>query len=100
MATLDTAFALTQADDLPMAVGQYLKFDMARPLDELLHVELAVAEGSGCFRACLLVQAGKVRFFAYDAHATAPATGLCLENDGITHAPCPLNGLVFAADYA
>jgi hypothetical protein len=45
MAPLDAALALTQAHHVAVLVGQHLKLDVARPLDELLHVEIAVAEG-------------------------------------------------------
>ena len=45
MAALDAAFALAQADHVAVLVGQHLELDVARALDELLHVEIAVAEG-------------------------------------------------------
>ncbi len=45
MAALDAALALAQADHVAVLVGQHLELDVARALDELLHVEIAVAEG-------------------------------------------------------
>ena len=45
MTALDRALALAQADHVAMLVGQNLKLDVPRLLDELLHVEIAVAEG-------------------------------------------------------
>ena len=45
MAALDGALAFAQADHVAVLVGEHLEFDVPRPLDELLHVEVAVAEG-------------------------------------------------------
>ncbi len=50
MAALDAALALAQAHHVAVLVGQYLELDVARALDELLHVEIAVAEGRRGFR--------------------------------------------------
>ncbi len=47
VAALDGAFALKERDDVAVLVGENLKLDVAGLLDELLHVELAVAEGVG-----------------------------------------------------
>ena len=44
--------ALAQNFDVAMVVGEYLEFDMARILDQLLHVQVAAGErgGSLCLR--------------------------------------------------
>ncbi len=47
MAALDGALALEERGHVAVLVGQHLELDVARLLDELLHVELAVAEGVG-----------------------------------------------------
>ena len=47
MAALDGALALKERDHVAVFVGENLELDVARLLDELLHVELAVAEGVG-----------------------------------------------------
>ncbi len=44
MAALDGAFALKESGDVAVLIGQHLELDVAGLLDELLHVELAVAE--------------------------------------------------------
>ena len=49
MAALDGAFALAEGHDVAVFVSQYLELDVARLLNELLHVEVAVAEGVGGF---------------------------------------------------
>ena len=50
VAALDAAFAFTQADDIAILVAQYLELDVARPLDELLHVEVTVPESRRSLR--------------------------------------------------
>ena len=50
MAALNAALTLAQADDIAVCVAQNLELDVARPFDILLHVQIAVAEGSRGFR--------------------------------------------------
>ena len=45
VAALHGAVALAQVDDVAVAVRQHLELDVPRPLQELLHVDLVVAEG-------------------------------------------------------
>ncbi len=52
VAALDGAFALEERNHVAMFVGQNLELDVARLLDELLHVEFAVAEGVGSLGKC------------------------------------------------
>ena len=47
MAPLDRALALEEVDDVAVGVGEDLHFDVARPLDEPLDVQRAVAERRG-----------------------------------------------------
>ena len=56
MTALDGALALAQADHIAVLVGQHLELDVPRTLDELLHVEIAVAEGRRRFRLRCLEQ--------------------------------------------
>src|SRR6266481_10027631 len=72
---LNAAFALAQADHVAMGVSQHLKFNMARALNELLHVKIAVAEGCGSFRLGRVEQRLKFRFAADHAHAAPAAAG-------------------------
>ena len=44
MAALDRALALEQVDDVAVVVGEDLDLDVARPLDQPLDVQRAVAE--------------------------------------------------------
>ncbi len=45
VAALDGAIALADMDDLAVAVGQDLEFDVVRILDQLFEIERAVVEG-------------------------------------------------------
>ncbi len=49
MAALNGALALEEGNHFAVLVGQDLELNVARLLNELLHVELAVAEGVCCF---------------------------------------------------
>ena len=62
MAALDAAFALAQAHHVAVLVGQHLELDVARALDELLHVEIAVAERRRRFRLRRVEQVGQLLF--------------------------------------
>ena len=46
MPPLNRALAFAQADHVAVFIGQYLKLNMPGVLDVLLHVEVAIAEGS------------------------------------------------------
>ena len=50
VAALHRAVALAQVDDVAVSVGEHLDLDVARPLEELLHVDLVVAEGGAAPR--------------------------------------------------
>ena len=50
---LDGALALAEGEDVAVLVGEDLELDVARALDELFHVEVAVAEGAAAsLEAC------------------------------------------------
>ena len=51
MAALDGAFALAQNLDVAVLVGQHLELDVARRLDELLHVDVGRREGGSALPA-------------------------------------------------
>ena len=83
MAALDGALALKERGYVAVLVGENLELDVARVLDELLHVELAVAECVGGFGVSGVEEVGQLFGRADDAHAAATAAGLGLEDDGI-----------------
>ncbi len=83
MAALDGALALEERGDVAVLVGQHLELDVARLLDELLHVEFAVAEGVGGFSGCGVEEIGQLFGRAHDAHAASAAAGLGFEDDGV-----------------
>ena len=60
MAALDGALALEQRGDVAVLVGEDLELDVARLLDELFHVEFAVAEGVGGLSGCGMEEIGQL----------------------------------------
>ena len=61
MTPLDGAFALAQNLDVAVLIGQHLKFDVPRALDQLLHVNVAAGKCRGGFRLRLGQQSAAVR---------------------------------------
>src|SRR5579862_53179 len=100
VAALDAALAFAQANDVAMLVGQHLKLDVARPLDELFHVEVAVAEGARSLRLCGVVEVGQLLFAADHPHTAPPATRGGLHDNRKADAARPLHGLVCRSDDA
>src|SRR5207342_578448 len=73
VAALHRAIALAQVDGVALAVGEHLDLDVARVLEEFLHVHHVVAEG-GLRLGLGGVDRGHQRaFFAHHAHAAAAA---------------------------
>ena len=61
MAALDGAFPLAKAHDIAVLVGEHLELDVPWPLDELFHVQVAIAKGVERFGRRLVVQVRAVR---------------------------------------
>ncbi len=89
VAALDGALALAQAHHIAVLVGQYLELDMARPLDELLHVQVAVAEGASGLAGGLLEHCRQLVSTAADAHPATAAAGHRLQNHWVADALGP-----------
>src|ERR1700723_2753503 len=100
MAALNRAFALSDRQGGAVFVSQNLKFNVARPLDELLHVQIAVAECVGSLTLRGLEKSRQFLSRAHHAHAASPATCRCLQDDGITNGLRPLQPFAFALDDA
>jgi hypothetical protein len=74
MTTLHRAVALTEMDDVAVMIGENLKLDMPRLLEEFLHVDLVVAEGGerlGAGHVDRVHESGRV---VYDTHAATAST--------------------------
>src|SRR5215469_4793327 len=99
MPALNAAFALTQADHPSIFIGQHLELDMPGPLDELLHIQVAVAERGCGFGLRLGKVPGQFRFAANHSHPASAPTGRGLHNDGKSGGPRPVQCLAFAADH-
>src|ERR1017187_9739600 len=72
MAALDAALALAQAHYVAVLVGQHLELDVPRPLDELLHVQIAVAERGCRLRPCRVKLIGHLVSATDNPHAAPP----------------------------
>ena len=90
MAPLDRAFALKEHLDIPVLVRQYLKLDMPRPLNEFLHVHLAVAEGICRLLRSRRIQIRQLLSRSHNPHPASAATSLGLQNHRITNLIRPL----------
>ena len=80
VAALHGAVALAQVDHVAVVVGEHLELDVARLLEEFLHVDLGVAEGGerlGLGDADRVQQRG---VGVHDAHAAAAAAARCLDD--------------------
>ena len=75
MTALNAALALAQTHHVAVLVGQHLELDVARPLDEPLHVEIAIAERRRRFRLRRVKLVGQFLFAADDAHTATAAAG-------------------------
>src|SRR5579872_4375760 len=83
MAALHGAVTLTQMNHIAMPVSQYLELDVTWPLQEFLHVDLIVAEGSAGFRlrdANSIQQRGLT---VDDTHAAAATAAGSFDDDWI-----------------
>src|SRR5690625_3950150 len=97
---LDRALAFAEVDHVALAVAQQLALDVAGLLDELLEIDVAVAEG----RLGLLARAVELPrefvFRLHHAHSAAAATGRCLDHDRVADLCRDLPRLAHARDHA
>src|SRR6516225_1839132 len=84
MAPLHRAIALAEVDDVTLSVRQHLELDVPRPLQELLHVDLVVAERGARFGAGDSDGVEERRLGVHHAHATAAATAGSLDDYRVT----------------
>ena len=85
VAALDRAVALAQVDHVAVAIGQHLHFHVSGPVDEFLHVEARVAEGSLRFPLGRFEQALDLIGPRHQAHAAAAAASGGLDHHRIAH---------------
>ncbi len=74
-------------DDVAVVVGEDLKLDVARPLDEPFHIERAVAECGRGLAARLRNRAGEGAFITHGLHADTATTFRWLQQHRETNAP-------------
>src|SRR5580704_794716 len=61
--------------DATVLVSEHLKFDVARPLDEFLQIQIGDAKGLLRLVASRCKRGGKFSLAAHDAHPASPASG-------------------------
>ena len=83
VATLHGAVAFAQHQHVAVVVAQHLEFDMARLLEELLHVHLAIAEGRQGLRAGDIDGAVQRGVGVDHAHAATAAAAGSLDDDRV-----------------
>ena len=83
VAALQGAFAFAEMDHVAVLIAENLKFDVARMLDQLFHVDVGAAEGLLGFGARGLEQGNQLAAVAHDAHAASAAAFGGLDHDGI-----------------
>src|SRR2546426_7292189 len=67
-------------------VGEHLNFEVSRTLDDLLKIDIRVAERRRRFRLCSLKSRAQLGFSHDLSHAFPATPGCCLEHHRITEA--------------
>ncbi|MCY1524665.1 hypothetical protein D9M68_596090 [compost metagenome] len=83
MAALHGAVALAQPDGIAPAIGQHLDFDMARVLEELLHIDFRVVERGAGLRTGHRDGVQQRGLGVDHAHAAATAAARGLDDDRV-----------------
>ncbi len=83
MATLQRAVALAEMHHVAVVVGEHLDLDVTRLFEELLHVDLGVAERGQRFGLRHVDRVDQRRITVHDAHAAAAAAAGSFDDDGI-----------------
>ena len=80
VAALQRAVAITEMNRIALPVRQYLDFDVARPLQEFLHVHDRRAKGRLGLGLCHLYRGEQHLFVVHHPHAATTAAGSRLHN--------------------
>ncbi len=90
MPPLDRTFALEERNHVAVLIGQHLELDVARVLNELLHVEFAVSEGVSRLGKRRMEQVGQILGVAHNPHAAPAPARLRFQNNRIAYLLGPL----------
>src|SRR5579872_2269008 len=80
---LHRAVALAQMDDIAVRIAQHLELDVARPLEEFLHVDLVIAESGARLRPRDADGIEQRCLGVHDPHAAAATAPGGLDDDGV-----------------
>ena len=83
MSALERAVAAAEPYGVAVPVGQHLDLDMARMIEELLGIDLGIAEGAARLLAGQCEGVGKTALLADDPHAASAAAARRLQDDRI-----------------
>jgi hypothetical protein len=86
VAALHRAVAFAQIHRIAVGVGQHLDLDVARILEELLHVDHRVAEGSSGFGTRHVDRVDQRSLGVHHAHAAPAAAASGLDDDRVADA--------------
>src|SRR5215212_5804848 len=96
MSSLNRAVALAEVDAVSVLVGEDLNLDVARVLDVLLDVDVAVLKRRGRLGRGRAHGGAEFLFRADDAHAAPAASGRGLDDDGVADLARERGGLLLA----
>src|SRR5262249_35024234 len=95
----DAALPFTNADHFAITVAEYLKLNVAWALDELLHVEIAIAKSCRRFGMRRLKQFRQIFCAANHSHAAPAAAGGCFEDYRVSYLLRPFQPFLFRLDH-
>src|SRR5438093_1022666 len=85
MAALDGALAFTRMDGVAKLVGDNLKLNVPRPLNEFFQVTMRRTKRAGGFSLGGFQRGEQVAAAGHDSHAPSASTGNRLDDDRITN---------------
>ena len=98
IASLDGTVAFPKMNDAAMLIAENLKFDVMGIDDELLDVDLGIAEGLLRLEACRMIALHEASFIAGDAHPASAAAGDRFDHDRKTDFSCDPDRFFLAID--
>ena len=98
MAALDRALSLAEVNDGAVMIAEHLEFDVARPLEILLDVDVADTERRFCFALRRLERFAELVGGADHAHAAAAAAGHRFDDHRVAEILRDLLRLLLALD--
>src|SRR3954462_7746923 len=80
MSALERAVPAPEPYRVAVPIGQHLDLDMARMVQELLGIDLGIAEGAACFLTGQCESVGKTALLCDDPHAASATAARRLQD--------------------